>query len=117
MIKVEIKFSETNFIQEENIQSYELIRNLFETEEKEFQERNIDYINTGQRNINALMRAILSDWLMEVSSQFGFKRSTYHLSISLLDKFLSIEVNIPTNRFQLVGVTVLIIAAKTEVLL
>lgn len=89
---------------------------MFETEEKEFYSRNVDYINTNQKNINSLMRAILMDWLMEVASQFGFKRITFHLTVTLIDNFLSIEVDIPTNKFQLVGVTALIIAAKSEVL-
>jgi len=89
--------------------------NLFQDEEDEFNNRIYNNFNLKQANINCLMRAILADWLIEVSSQFGFKRITYHLTISLLDKYLCIEENIATNKFQLVGVTILIISAKTEV--
>lgn len=94
---------------------YDVIPNLFQQEEKEYYLRNPNYMINFQKNINPFMRAILSDWLMEVSSQFGFKRTTYHLTMTLLDKFLMEEKNILTSKFQLIGVTMLIISAKQEV--
>ena len=36
-----------------------------------------------------MMRAILLDWMMEVSSEFLMKRETYHLAVMYVDKYLS----------------------------
>jgi hypothetical protein len=76
--------------------------------------RNRDYMQV-QKFINAYMRSMLFDWMMEVSRQFYFKRYTYHLAVVLVDTYLSIVKDISTNHLQLVGVTCLCIAAKTEV--
>lgn len=62
------------------------------------------------------MRAILIDWLMELCAQFEFKRSTFHLSINILDQYLTKTSDLPTDKFQLIGVTSLIISAKMEVI-
>lgn len=34
------------------------------------------------------MRAILIDWMMEVSSEFTLKRETFHLSVRYVDFYL-----------------------------
>ena len=76
--------------------------------------RNPNYFN-NQKYIDHNMRSILLDWLMEVSAQLSFKRNTYHLTVVLIDIFLSKVNNIQTNQLQLIGVTCLVIAAKNEV--
>lgn len=38
------------------------------------------------------MRAILIDWMMEVSSEFHLKRETFYLSTYYVDRYLSREV-------------------------
>ena len=35
------------------------------------------------------MRAILIDWMMEVCSDYLFKRETFHLSVNFVDRYLS----------------------------
>ncbi|CAG9327905.1 unnamed protein product [Blepharisma stoltei] len=65
-------------------------------------------------NITATMRAILYDWMMEVSSEFTLKRETFHLSITYVDRFLSIQKGIKKDEFQLIGLAAMYIAAKTE---
>lgn len=90
----------------------------FEAEDENMlaQVRNKDYI-LFQTNIADFMRTILLDWVMEVCSQFNFKRATFHSSVVLFDVHMSLAGKIDTGLLQLIGVTCLIIAAKNEVIL
>lgn len=65
--------------------------------------------------ISPAMRMILIDWLMEISSQLNFKRSTFHLTVTIIDVYLSNNQNCHKDLFQLLGVTALFISAKYEV--
>lgn len=104
------------FYSEENIENYlNLEINLLEKEERLWSDRNPSYM-TLQKLITPEMRKILLDWLCEITSQLGFKRETYHLSVILVDVFLSKTENIQTCILQLVGVTCLVIASKYEVI-
>ena len=62
------------------------------------------------------MRAILLDWLMEVSNEFYLKRETFHITVNIIDRYLSIVYDISKNEFQLIGVSALYIASKLEVI-
>jgi G1/S-specific cyclin-E1 len=42
------------------------------------------------------------------------QRETFYLAVDFLDRFLGITSNLEKNRFQLLGVTCLFIAAKVE---
>jgi hypothetical protein len=95
-------------------QKYNFERNLLDKEAELYYLRKRDYMN-HQPMIKAIMRSILFDWLMEVSFKFRFKRCTLHSAIMLIDLYLSMVPNIPTNMLQLVGVVCLCIAAKNEV--
>ncbi|KAM3142797.1 hypothetical protein pb186bvf_005181 [Paramecium bursaria] len=66
-----------------------------------------------QPNLNPMMRAILLDWMMEVSSEFLMKRETYHLAVMYVDKYLS-KLTILKSELQLLGVTSMFIASKME---
>jgi hypothetical protein len=66
-----------------------------------------------QIDINAKMRAILIDWLVEVHSKFKLVAETLYLTVSLIDRFLERE-QIPRNKLQLVGVTAMFVACKYE---
>jgi hypothetical protein len=68
-----------------------------------------------QPYIEPSMRIILVDWIMEVCYQFRFKRNTFHMSVMLIDVYMSSTCNLPTNLLQLIGVTCLCIASKNEV--
>ncbi len=63
------------------------------------------------------MRTILIDWLSNISSMFKFQRSTFHLSINLMHRFLGLTKNIPRHRFQLLGLICLSLASKIEVII
>lgn len=76
------------------------------------------YLSGGikQPNLSASMRAILLDWMMEVSEEFGLKRETFHIAVNLIDRYLSVQLSVKKREFQLIGVTCLYIAAKLEVI-
>ena len=46
---------------------------------------------------------------------YRLHRETFYLAIDYVDRYLSKQRNIPKTRLQLVGVTALFVAAKTEV--
>lgn len=66
-----------------------------------------------QSQINAMMRSILVDWLVEVHMKFRLVPETLYLSVNILDRYCTI-VQVDRRRLQLVGVTALLIACKYE---
>ena len=93
---------------------YNLEANILESEAELYYVRNSNYM-ANQPYIEPSMRTILMDWIMEVCSQFRFKRNTFHSAIMLIDIYLSKTCNVPTHLLQLIGVTCLCIASKNEV--
>lgn len=67
-----------------------------------------------QDDINSKMRAILVDWLVDVHYKYGMCAQTLHMTVALIDRFLSKEYTIPRQRLQLVGITSMFIASKYE---
>lgn len=68
---------------------------------------------TEQREINAKMRAILVDWLVEVHMKHRLRRETLFMAVSLIDRYLSVR-QVARKRLQLCGVAAMFIAAKFE---
>lgn len=66
-----------------------------------------------QVHINAKMRAILVDWLVEVHLKFKLSTETLYLTINLIDRFLEKKM-VARQRLQLVGVTCMLLASKYE---
>ncbi len=64
-----------------------------------------------QHEINSKMRSILIDWLLDVHHKFNFKQETLYMTIYIIDTFLSKKL-IQRKRFQLLGITSLIISTK-----
>jgi cyclin B len=64
-------------------------------------------------DINEKMRAILVDWLVEVHRMFKLLPETLFLSVSIVDRFLSMK-QIARDMLQLVGITCMLVAAKYE---
>nr|GMD26003.1 G2/mitotic-specific cyclin S13-7-like isoform X1 [Ipomoea batatas] len=71
-----------------------------------------DYM-AAQPEINAKMRAILVDWLVEVHRKFELMPETFYLTINLIDRFLSMKT-VPRKELQLVGISAMLIACKYE---
>jgi len=66
---------------------------------------------TQQKDVNARMRMVLVDWLIEVHRKFKLLPSTYFLGINLLDRYLS-KKQLHRRKLQLCGCTCLWIASK-----
>ncbi|XP_004491216.1 G2/mitotic-specific cyclin S13-7 [Cicer arietinum] len=71
-----------------------------------------DYM-VSQPDINAKMRSILVDWLIEVHRKFELMPETFYLTLNIVDRFLSTKV-VPRNELQLVGISSMLIASKYE---
>merc|ERR1711962_993733 len=70
---------------------------------------------TGQKVIIPKMRAVLTDWMVEVHQQFTLLQETLYLSVAILDRYMQLQAaNITRKKLQLVGVTSMFIAAKYE---
>jgi hypothetical protein len=66
-----------------------------------------------QTDINEEMRAILINWLVDVHLKFRYRTKTLFLAISIIDRYLT-KQNILRAKFQLLGVTALLVASKHE---
>ena len=72
------------------------------------------YLSSMQPNISPSMRAILYDWMMEVCSELTLKRETYHLSVNLCDRYMTLKANVRKEEYQLIGLTCMYISGKLE---
>jgi hypothetical protein len=92
--------------------SYDIFEYLFKHEKINCAE--IGYFNNGfQKEINEKMRAILVDWVIEVHNKFKLVPETLYLSINLIDRYLSVT-KIQKSKFQLLGISAMLIASKYE---
>lgn len=66
-----------------------------------------------QSDLDAKMRSILIDWLIDVHMRFKLKSETLFLTVYIIDKFLSTQA-ISRKELQLVGVTAMWMASKYE---
>lgn len=66
-----------------------------------------------QSDINEKMRGILVDWLIEVHLKFKLLPETLYLTVSTIDRYLSLA-DVHRSKLQLVGVTAMLIACKYE---
>ncbi|CAI9763031.1 unnamed protein product [Fraxinus pennsylvanica] len=72
-----------------------------------------DYLEKVQKDVTANMRGILVDWLVEVAEEYKLLSDTLYLSVSYIDRFLSLNA-INRQRLQLLGVASMLIASKYE---
>ncbi|KAG9448080.1 hypothetical protein H6P81_014208 [Aristolochia fimbriata] len=72
-----------------------------------------DFMERVQKDVNASMRSILIDWLVEVAEEYRLVPDTLYLTVNYIDRYLSGN---PMNRqrLQLLGVACMLIAAKYE---
>ncbi|MCD7471187.1 Cyclin-B1-1 [Datura stramonium] len=71
-----------------------------------------DYMDS-QPEINARMRAILIDWLIEVHQKFELNQETLYLTINIVDRYLAAATT-SRRELQLVGISAMLIASKYE---
>lgn len=72
-----------------------------------------DFMEIIQKDINASMRAILIDWLVEVAEEYRLVPDTLYLTVNYIDRYLSGNP-MSRQRLQLLGVACMMIAAKYE---
>ena len=70
----------------------------------------VNYIEKFQKIVTPTMRGILVDWLVEVAEEYKLLSDTLHLSVSYIDRFLSVNP-VTKSRLQLLGVSSMLIAA------
>ncbi|XP_058222414.1 cyclin-A3-4-like isoform X2 [Rhododendron vialii] len=72
-----------------------------------------DYFEKVQKDVTPTMRGILMDWLVKVAEEFKLLSDTLYLSISYIDRFLSVNA-LNRQKLQLLGVSSMLIASKYE---
>ncbi|XP_042380802.1 cyclin-A1-1-like [Zingiber officinale] len=73
----------------------------------------IDFMETIQKDINANMRSILIEWLVEIAEEYRMVPDTLYLTVNYIDRYLSgNEIN--RQELQLLGAACMLIAAKYE---
>lgn len=63
-----------------------------------------------QPHITYNMRAILVDWLVKVTHDYEMQNETLYLTISLIDRFLSL-ISVGRAQLQLLGIVALFVAS------
>lgn len=76
----------------------------------------MDYILAQKHpEITVEMRCVLIDWMIEVGEEFKMHSGTIFLAVSIIDRYLSrASSSLPRNRFQLLGITAILVASKLE---
>ncbi|KAJ1984378.1 G1/S-specific cyclin-E1 [Dimargaris verticillata] len=68
----------------------------------------------NHRDLNAYMRPILVDWLLEVGADFHLHRATIHTAVNYLDRFLGSCQHVTRDILQCLATACLSIAMKLE---
>ena len=90
----------------------EIYMNLLLEEKKATIKPKLGYMNT-QYEINEIMRAILIDWIIDIHLKFKLRQETLFMTIWLIDTYLSYAI-VPREKFQLLGITCLLISCKSH---
>lgn len=67
-----------------------------------------------QPHLSPIMRAVLFDWVIEISREFSLKRETCYLALQLIDLQMQLSPGILKSEYQLVAVAALSVACKFE---
>lgn len=67
-----------------------------------------------QTDITENMRSITVDWLLEVAEEYHLANETFHLGVTILDKYIDLDHEIPRSKLQLYAVAAFLIASKYE---
>nr|CAD1837880.1 unnamed protein product [Ananas comosus var. bracteatus] len=72
-----------------------------------------NFIETIQKDITENMRGMLVDWLVAVAEEYKLLPDTLFLTISYVDRFLSMHA-VARQKLQLLGVSCMLVASKYE---
>ena len=67
----------------------------------------------SQKEITEQMRSILIDWIIDVHYKFGLTDETLYMTVLIIDRYLSYKP-IEKMKFQLLGITALLLSCKHE---
>jgi len=81
--------------------------------EAELRTRPKPYYMRKQQDLDARMRSILVDWLMEVALEYKMVDETVYLAVNFMDRFLS-QMAVLRGKLQLVGTAAMLISSKFE---
>ena len=90
----------------------EIYLNLLLEEKQATIKPQIGYMN-NQNEINEIMRAILIDWIIDIHLRFNLRQETLFMTIWLIDTYLYYAF-VPRDKFQLLGITCLLISCKSH---
>lgn len=96
----------------QKVESYRSRIAVFLAEREMTQRAKYGYLK-AQKDINAKMRGILVDWLVDVSLKFKSLPLTLFGAVNLLDRYLE-RTQVPRGRLQLIGIACLMIMSKFE---
>ncbi|GFP90128.1 cyclin-a1-1 [Phtheirospermum japonicum] len=68
------------------------------------------FMEMVQKDINASMRAILIDWLVEVAEEYRLVPDTLYLTVNYIDRYLSGKI-MDKQRLQLLGLACMMIVS------
>lgn len=68
-----------------------------------------------QPELSEKMRVVLVDWMVEVQQSFELNHETLYMAVKIVDHFL-MRSFVSRARFQLLGLTAILIAAKVDVI-
>lgn len=74
--------------------------------------KNINCYLGNQMNLDWKKRAMVINWMIDVLAEIGGKRETLANAVNILDRYLSLTLNIPLDHIQCTAVTSLLISAK-----
>ena len=83
-------------------------------EEKTLEFQIVPNFMEKQEEINAKMRAIVVNWMIDVHDRFKLLPDTLFLGVVFFDRYMSTVFDIKKEKLQLIGVTSLLIACKYE---
>ena len=110
-IEQEKENQKNSFCQEYFKETWE---NLLVDEKKFYPKINSNYM-TIQNELRPKMRELLVDWIIEVHTQYRFKKKTLFHCIFIIDLYLSKNI-VERKNLQLLGIAALLIASKeTEI--
>lgn len=67
----------------------------------------------SQLDVNSAVRSTLVDWMIGISEKLNLRHETLFMAVNILDRYLNLE-KLTKAKFQLLGVTALVLAAKYE---
>lgn len=80
--------------------------------EKEYQIDN-EYLKKVQNEIKDTSRGFLIEWIIDVHRKFRLLPETLHVTVSIIDRFLSIQC-IKKSQLHMLGVAALLLSTKYE---